>query len=444
MTESSEPPSPVDADDPGRGPSEAPTTSKRQRLATGSYGPLLAPADLYVVYSPEGVLVGQTVSVNEEPLFLGRVATGSGLAIADPEVSRLHARIHWDAEAKSHRIDDAGSTNGTFVNGVSIQSALLARGALIRVGDTLLLYDGPNPMPALREQIRRGASSELTVLLLGESGAGKEVLARAVHSASGRTGPFVAVNCGAFQPDLMAADLFGHTKGAFSGAAVARAGLFVQAAGGTLFLDEIGDLPMSLQPVLLRAIDEGRVRAVGADRETQVDVRLVCATNVDLVAAVDAGAFRRDVFARIAELVFHVPALRHRKTEVLPLLHEIGGLCPEQVTADAAEALMLWHWPTNVRGIRAIARAFRALCSPGETFGAEFVAAQLPEALRVLDGQISARDLEEQSPASAGPIPGALARQRGNVAAAAKELGISRMRIYRWLRQLGLSAERFR
>ena len=299
-------------------------------------------------------------------------------------------------------------------------------------------------MPELRELLRRGARSELTVLLLGESGVGKELVAREVHDASGRSGPFVAVNCGAFQPELIAAELFGHTRGAFSGATAARPGLFAQAAGGTLFLDEIGELPISLQPVLLRAIESGRIRPVGADSETRIDTRLVCATNVNLIEAIEAGTFRQDLFARVAELVFHIPPLRERKTEILPLLLEFGALPADQVAPDAAEALLLWHWPTNVRGIRAIARAFRALAEPGETLDAHFVALQLPEALELVDEHKPVSDARRPEPSRTDPIPASLTRHGGNVAAAAKELGISRMRIYRWLREMDMTADRFR
>ncbi len=445
MPSNSKPPAapPTRPSQPGVAPT-APTTSKGKRFATGSFGSLEDPAELHVVYSVDSELLGRAIRLEREPLFVGRGLEGAGISTTDSQVSRLHARIRWDADAQAHRVDDTGSSNGTFVNGSRVKSSLLLKGAVIRIGDSVFLYDSASPMLALRERVRRGAKSELTVLLLGESGVGKEVLAREVHEASGRTGPFVAVNCGAFQPDLMAAELFGHTKGAFSGAASARAGLFSRAAGGTLFLDEIGDLPLELQPVLLRAINDGRVRAVGADKETHVDARLICATNVDLAAAIEAGTFRQDVFARIAELVFHVPPIRERRTEILPLLLEIGELSQEQVSADAAEALLLWHWPTNVRGIRAIARAFCALAVPGEALGSEFVAAQLPEALRLIDEQKSAPTPRGSEPAWNAPIPAALSRHAGSVAAAAKELGISRSRIYRWLRKMGVTVDRFR
>ncbi len=206
------------------------------------------------------------------------------------------------------------------------------------------------------------APTRARVLLLGETGTGKEVLARAIHGASGREGPFVAVNCAAVSNSLMQAELFGHERGAFTGAVHARAGLFEQADGGTLFLDEIGDMPLSVQAATLRTLEEGTIRPVGSSSEQAVDVRVLAATSVQLESAVLAGRFREDLLYRLDVIRVVVPALRERRADVVPLFrHFCAGLadqhglrCPD-LGPSFEQALLDYPWPGNIRQLANLA-----------------------------------------------------------------------------------------
>jgi DNA-binding NtrC family response regulator len=296
------------------------------------------------------------------------------------------------------------------------------------------------PMHELFELIGRAAPSAGTILITGESGTGKELVARAVHEASGRRGAFVAVNCAAIPADLIESELFGHTGGAFTGAKQARAGLFEAAHGGTLFLDEIGELPPAVQPKLLRALQEGAVRRVGADREREVDVRAVAATNRDLEADVHAGRFREDLFWRLNVIRLRVPPLRERPFDI-PLLVDYfiakasdrAGRPPLDVSPEALAVLTAYAWPGNVRELenaveRAVALARGTRLEPDD----------LPERVRT-GGEASAlvarghaqrltlREIEREY------ILDTLRRTGGNKTRAAEMLGLDRKTLYRKL-----------
>ncbi|MCA9525300.1 MAG: sigma-54-dependent Fis family transcriptional regulator, partial [Myxococcales bacterium] len=235
-----------------------PSPRRAQREATGPVRRLV------IVHGPDGV--GRSLVLDEAPVTLGRAGHGDGpLALADDQLSRQHARF------EGCQVHDLGSTNGTFVDGQAVDQAPLADGTVLRVGQTLLLHEiiearsqdrfepptagllGPSPaMQRVRGEIARVARHAVSVLIQGETGVGKERVAEAIHQASGRRGPFVPVNCAALPADLVESELFGHVAGAFSGARAAHDGLFVAASGGTLFLDEIGEMPLALQPKLLR------------------------------------------------------------------------------------------------------------------------------------------------------------------------------------------------
>src|SRR5262249_27269355 len=211
--------------------------------------------------------------------------------------------------------------------------------------------------------LARLEGSLVTVLITGESGVGKELVARALHEGSSvASGPLVTVNCGAIAPDLVASELFGHRRGAFTGASDARRGAFESADGGTLFLDEIGELPLDVQPMLLRALESGEVRAVGADRSTMVRVRVIAATHRDLRTEVRASRFREDLYYRIAVVELAVPPLRDRIEDVEDLANRfadaagIGALAPEVIGRLRAR-----RWPGNVRELRNVVQAFAAL-----------------------------------------------------------------------------------
>ncbi|MDR0635124.1 MAG: sigma 54-interacting transcriptional regulator [Azoarcus sp.] len=219
----------------------------------------------------------------------------------------------------------------------------------------VLVFHDPLSVRLLGE-VERVAASDASVLIVGDTGTGKELIARHIHQKSGRAGPFVAVNCGAFNENLVEAELFGHEAGAFTGAAQARAGWFEAANGGTLFLDEIGDLPLPMQVKLLRVLQEGCVTRLGARKPLHVDVRLVAATNLDLVHAVRAGNFRMDLYFRLNVASVALPPLRERTGDIMPLVWHFAdryrrklGLRTVSVSQEAEAALLDYEWPGNIR-----------------------------------------------------------------------------------------------
>ncbi len=408
--------------------------------------------ELKVVFSPDSALVGTRHPLTNDTLLIGRDVQGDGsttLRIRDPRASRLHTRISWDPHTQCRRVGDANSFNGTFINGEPVETAIFEPGDLLRIGDTLLTYDEENRMERVRARARRGAGSDLTILVLGETGTGKDVLARAIHEQSERTGAFVAVNCATLPKDLIAVELFGHTKGAFSGASGARRGLFATAQGGTLFLDEVAELPIELQATLLRAVQDGSIRPVGGDHEAQVDVRIVAATNVDLDEATAAGRFRQDLNARLAELVFRLPPLRERRQDILALVAELAGEQVIDLSPDAAEALLLWSWPGNIRELKTVCRNYLALAESDDRLDLEAVAEITPEMAAPLIARRDGGHTEESGDKDPPVIRREhlrvlLKKHKGNVSSVAKELDKTRAHVYRWMKRFGLTADPFR
>jgi len=297
-------------------------------------------------------------------------------------------------------------------------------------------------MKKLYELLERVAESEASVLVTGESGTGKEMVAQVLHRRGRRrNGPFVAVNCAAMPETLLESELFGHAKGAFTDARNSRTGLFVQASGGTLFLDEIGDLPLGLQPKLLRALQERVVRPVGGDSEVPFDVRLVAATNHDLETAVEEGRFREDLYFRINVIPVEVPPLRMRGTDVLLLAQrfaeEFAVQAGKQViglSSAAAKKLLAYTWPGNVRELRnGIERAVAL------TRFEQITVEDLPEKVRDYQGShilVAADDPSELVPleqVERGYILRVLDAVGGNKTLAARVLGLDRKTLYRKL-----------
>ncbi|MGY0633785.1 sigma-54-dependent transcriptional regulator [Luteimonas sp. A478] len=274
------------------------------------------------------------------------------------------------------------------------------------------------------------ARSELAVLVTGPNGTGKEKFAEIIHANSAvRDGPFIAVNCGALPGELIEAELFGADAGAYTGATRAREGKFEAADGGTLFLDEIGNLPLAGQMKLLRVLETGRFERLGSNRERQVKVRIVSATNVDLPAAIAAGSFREDLYYRLNAIELKLPELAERQDDILPLARHF---LPEgkRLSAGAERALLGHPWPGNVRELRnAVQRA--ALLSPGDVVEAEAFGLAAPPAAT--------------APPTADPdredIEAALARNDGVLAQAATELGLSRQALYRRMERHGIRRE---
>lgn len=295
--------------------------------------------------------------------------------------------------------------------------------------------------------IKRVGPTPATVLVLGESGTGKEVAARALHAFSGRTGCFVPINCGAISPELLESELFGHAKGAFTGAHQAREGLFTYANGGTLFLDEIAEMPLSMQSKLLRVLDDQRIRPVGGNREIPVDVRIVAATHQDLAEAVRAGRFREDLFYRINVLTIRMPGLRERPEDIPALAsHFIRNLAEELSLPPIAlderdiDALTAYAWPGNVREFRnVIERAVLLGQSPASCLqslhGDTGPAARVSAAPGASPGEpLTLASLEKQH------ILAVLDGCGGNKSEAARQLEISRKTLDRKLQQWGESA----
>ncbi|WP_246356835.1 sigma 54-dependent Fis family transcriptional regulator [Pyxidicoccus fallax] len=310
----------------------------------------------------------------EGTLLVGTQVEG-GLKLSDPTVSRVHLELQ--ARPEGVRVRDVGSRNGTWSLGVRIHEVTVAGEARFTLGKTTLLVmpessdeaEAPAPrtsfgralgqsavMQRLFGVLERTARSSFSVLLLGETGTGKELLAEAIHQASPRgNGPFVIVDCGAVVPSLIESELFGHAKGAFTGAHTERRGHLAEAHGGTVFLDEVGELPLELQPKLLRVLESGTVRRVGDNAQRDVDVRVVAATHRDLKAEVAAGRFRADLYYRLAVVPVRVPALRER-AEDIPLLarhlFEQAGQPDFPMTDALVQRLVAYDWPGNVRELR--------------------------------------------------------------------------------------------
>jgi two-component system response regulator HydG len=297
--------------------------------------------------------------------------------------------------------------------------------------DMGMVGDSP-ALRRLRAEIRKAGPTEAPVLLAGESGTGKELVARALHDASRRAkGPFVPVNCGALPPTLIHSELFGHERGAFTGATSARRGLIAEASGGTLFLDEIAELPLDTQATLLRFLQERRIVRVGSVHETEVDTRVIAASHVDLDAAVETGQFRADLYFRLNVLHLNVPPLRERREDIPQLTrHALAQMAASaQVAArgfhcDAIAAMLAYHWPGNVRELfnrvqRAVVMCDQPLIGP-EDLG--FTGVQLGTTCDLQEARIEA----EKS-----AIRDSLDRVSHNVTLAARELGVSRMTLYR-------------
>jgi DNA-binding NtrC family response regulator len=365
-----------------------------------------------------------------------------GICLDDQFASRCHARIEWDGTDREFVLDDEGSVNGTFVNGQAVASHVLSDQDVIRIGDSFLIYDRKPKTDCVRSRAMRLAPSSMHILLTGETGTGKEVLARLIHDASGRTGPLVPVNCGALPREIAAAELFGHTRGAFSGAGHSRAGLFATAVAGTLFLDEIGDLSLDLQPALLRVLEDQTVRPVGSDREVTVDTRIVAATNVDLPAAIAGGRFRADLYARLAQGVLELPPLRRRRSQIPELVTRWFASAdrPAAITPDALEVLLLRPYPFNIRELKSLVTEFLNVTTSDAALDLDYLKVERPERAARAEKPIE----HGQDPLERDRLVQLLDLHRGNVSAVAKQLGKPRAQIYRWLNRFGLSPHQHR
>ena len=415
------------------------------------------------------------IEVYREDQFLGgyhigstsdiRIGRGRRNQIILPHstVSRHHANLI--RQGSRYLLMDR-SINGTWIEGKRVEKALLEPGSEFSIGPYILRVTaedeewekdtdrsqapGPDEIysqmvgetPAMRELFRNidnVAPTSQTVLIMGETGSGKELVARAIHDRSTRSsGQFVAINCGAISPDLVESELFGHEKGAFTGAMYERKGAFEQAHGGTLFLDEVGELPSTLQPKLLRVLESGEIRRVGSQTSFEVDVRVVAATHRDLKAEADSGTFRYDLLYRLFVLPVTVPSLREHVEDIPRLIrHFLGG--DIDLTPGALEKLTEHSWPGNVRELKNVLER-AAILKGGNSIGLE-------DLIFLEDG--GGIDLSE----SDFPTPHtleelermyyvrALEKSDGNIRAAARSLGVAKSTFYDRLKRYGLSRE---
>lgn len=439
-------------------------------------------AVLHLAFTRTLPIAGEHCALRRDGLLLGR---GEPLfartPLDDPRISRKHARIRREADAWV--LEDLGSHNGTHLNGAPVTRPVpLTWGDVIRIGDTLLVLTRampgldavPSPDPELvgagpahaqvRQAIEQVAGHGHSVLILGETGTGKEVVARALHRRSGRPGEFVALNCGSVPESILDSELFGHARGAFTGAVAQREGLFRAAERGTLFLDELGEMPTALQIKLLRALETRRIRPLGASLEIPVDVRVIAATHRDVVTEVREGRFRADLYARLAQWFIPLPPLRERREDIGPLVqHMLArlGAAGRQLDVALSEALLLHDWPLNVRGLFNVL-SMAALSAANGRLNLSAQVQQALEAERHIAAAGRPEPVPSESPSPPEQAPSApprrkpelaptaqrleqfLQEHRGNIVKVAQALGCSRQQVYRWIDELGLELERFR
>ncbi len=377
------------------------------------------------------------------------------IPLNDAGMSRHHAMVTFGGGG-SVKVGDQGSHNGTFLNGQKVTSSgVPARyGDVVRCGTTLLLVvpdvkvyalwpdaatasplmGGPD-MDAVRQRIKAVAEQEMHVLIYGETGTGKDITASMLHEQSERkNGAFVPLNCSAVPESLFEAELFGARKGAFTGAVTDRPGILLGAHNGTLFLDEVGEMPLSVQPRLLRAVEQGEFRPLGGNKALRVNLRIVAATHRDLAREVEHGTFREDLYYRLCNTVITLPPLRQRRDDVVLLAQQHIACVAQRVTMSArlVEKLLLHSWPGNVRDLYRVLNS--ALVEARVGGDSQLTSAHLP-------GELS-------RPAPAGDlltsVKEALTRNKGNVAHTAQDLGVQRKAVYTVLKEHGLAAKDFR
>jgi transcriptional regulator of acetoin/glycerol metabolism len=432
---------------------------------------LSEPSARHVLYEVDGVQFGRAEQNGWERRAEGDLRL-LRIGLADPWVSGRHAVI--SRVMRAWVVEDLKSKNGVRLNGQLVQRAELADGDVIELGRTFFVFRSQQPLlspesldaesgpgnrllpglstlqPELAVQIshlKRVAPTNVTVALRGKTGTGKEVLARAVHALSGRSGPFVAVNCGALPENLVESELFGHRKGSFSGATEDRLGLVRTAHGGTLFLDEVGDLPPGAQPALLRVLQERQVTPVGGTTPMPVDVRVISATHRDLAMMVAREQFRDDLRARISGFEFELPDLAERKEDLGILARELTERIAGPRAAslrfhhEAARALFLYDWPLNVRELEKVLETATVLAGHGQ-----ILREHLPEAVRntqpgsrAASLNLAAGDAERKA-----QLEALLRQHGGNVSSVARAMGKARMQIQRWLARYNIDPRDFR
>ena len=421
-------------------------------------GTVLEPT-LVRMFSGRGSLGTQRRRIPRAGLLLGREEAVFDDAFDDMRMSVRHAEIRM--EGGRVLVRDHGSETGTRLNGqILVGERALEPGDVLRLGDTLLVYAPAPPtsgiaepelvgasatMAAVRRSVDAVAARKHMVVVTGETGTGKEVVARLVHQRSGRTGPFVAVNCGTFTEGLLASDLFGHVRGAFTGAVSEQQGLFRAARGGTLLLDEVAEIPLALQANLLRVLEMSEVRPVGGGRDVATDVRVIATSNRELVDLVQAGRFRADLYSRLAQWTIRLPALRERREDIPALISHLLERCDgagRTLTPDLAEALLVHEWPLNVRGLLTVlsVAVVSAVGDDPLSLGAEVGRALATTRSMVMGSAVKSEEVLLDKAA----LLLLMERFRGKVAAAARHVGVTRPKLYRLLWAQGIKPESYR
>ena len=422
-------------------------------------------AELAVSSGPDA---GRTVRI-EQPTFVVGSGPGADLRLTDPAVSQEHLRLSLGPDGMHLR--DGGSKNGTWIGAIRVADITLVGAATVQIGRTVLslqldasaidlpLSDAPSfggaiavstSMRHLFALLERAAASDVTVLLEGESGVGKEVLATAIHARSAReSGPFVAVDCGAIPANLIESELFGHERGAFTGAVASRQGAFELADGGTVFLDEIGELPLDVQPKLLRVLETKEFRRVGGNKPMRSNVRVIAATKRNLLREVQAGKFREDLYFRLAVVPVTVPPLRARREDIPLLARHIlkltaaGGI-EHSLSNETLDAMMAHDWPGNVRELRNVLE--RAVYLAQATGSSELGLVMVPQTGGTAEGAFqfdagkSYRETRTrfESEFEKRYVKWLLGRHGGNVSAAARDAKMDRKHLHDIAKKHGL------
>jgi len=424
----------------------------------------------------EGPDTGLELVSDKERLRVGAHAGCDLVLSEDRTASRQHCEVQ--STDKGYLVVDLNSTNGTFLDGRRIERAYLSPGSRILVGQSTILFAPideevtvePDPegqlggmigrslkMRQIFGLIRKVAPMDVSIIIQGETGTGKELVARAIHELSSRRqGPLVVLDCGAIPPNLIESELFGHEKGAFTGATSSRAGAFERANGGTIFLDELGELRLDLQPKLLRVLESREVRRVGGNDVIDVDVRVVAATNRDLPKEIQAGNFREDLYFRLSVISIQLPPLRQRADDIPFILRnaladqELVAKAGKKSFTDAAMAqLQGYPWPGNVRELLNVVSHVVTL-TDGPTIDVPHLPARIrgaqKEAGLTFNEHLSFKDAKEQllEAFEREYLGQLLKRCEGNVSRAARESGLHRKSIERLMKKYQLDAKALR
>jgi DNA-binding NtrC family response regulator len=435
-------------------------------------------AALLPIGGPAGEPVLRVMFTRGSENAVSRVGTVLTVTCADPWMSSQHASL-WCA-GERYRLVDEGSRNGVIFGDERVSEHVLEHNDIFVLGRTAWLFHGRpflrdavaaadrpfgptrSVSPALLEQIlvlERCAASDLTISIQGDTGTGKEVIAREVHRRSGRTGPFVAVNCAALPEALVEGQLFGHRRGAFTGAVESTTGLVAAAAGGTLFLDEILDMPVVAQAKLLRVLEDRAVLPLGETVPRRVDLRVLAASQRPLRDEANAGRFRRDLLARLGQVTVTLPPLQDRKGDLGVLVPHACREFRARLTLDTAQALLAYDWPLNLRELASTIRAAAVLAGADRPIDLSHLpfarlalsantpavtSAPTPLAATVPDETVETDAGGGGNAPSHEELAALLRRHRGNVTAAAREIGKGKMQLYRWMSRRGIDPRSYR